>query len=98
MRVNDTNSRSGNSRWASGAGRHLGAIQVNPEGLGRFPWHKVVFFCRGDRDSYEQVIQTQLSGLETLDIDLLRRCILMSETDLAEAVKVFGQGISIDRT
>jgi hypothetical protein len=49
-------------------------------------------------DGYEQVIQSQLSGLETLDIDLLRRCILMGETDLAEAVKVFGQGISIDRT
>jgi hypothetical protein len=51
VRVNDTNSRSGNSRWASGAQRHLGAIQVNPEGFGRFPWHKVVFFCRGDRAS-----------------------------------------------
>jgi hypothetical protein len=49
-------------------------------------------------DGYEQVIQSQLSGLETLDIDLLRRCILMGETDWAEAVKVFGQGISIDRT
>jgi Uma2 family endonuclease len=49
-------------------------------------------------DGYEQVIQSQLSGLETLDIDLLRRCILMGETDLAEAVKVFGQGISLDRT
>ena len=49
-------------------------------------------------DGYEQVIQSQLSGLETLDIDLLRRCILMGETHLAEAVKVFGQGISIDRT
>ena len=49
-------------------------------------------------DGYEQVIQSQLSGLETLDIDLLRRCILMGETDLAEAVKVFGQEISIDRT
>ncbi|MCC8455724.1 Uma2 family endonuclease [Streptomyces rochei] len=49
-------------------------------------------------DGYEQVIQSQLSGLETLDIDLLRRCILMGETDLAAAVKVLGQGISIDRT
>ncbi|MDQ2098929.1 MAG: IS200/IS605 family accessory protein TnpB-related protein, partial [Tychonema bourrellyi B0820] len=45
-------------------------------------------------DKYEEVIQSQLSGLETLDIDLLRRCILMGETNLAEAVKVFGQGIS----
>jgi Uma2 family endonuclease len=45
-------------------------------------------------DGYQEVIQSQLSGLETLDIDLLKRCILMGETDLAEAVKVFGQGIS----
>ncbi|TAF01326.1 MAG: Uma2 family endonuclease [Oscillatoriales cyanobacterium] len=45
-------------------------------------------------DGYEEVIQSELSGLETLDIDLLKRCILMGETDLAEAVKVFGQGIS----
>ena len=44
-------------------------------------------------NGYEEVIQSQLSGLETLDIDLLRRSILMGETDLAEAVKVFGQGI-----
>lgn len=45
-------------------------------------------------NGYEEVIQSQLSGLEKLDIDLLRRSILMGETDLAEAVKVFGQGIS----
>jgi Uma2 family endonuclease len=45
-------------------------------------------------DGYQEVIQSQLSGLETLDIDLLKRCILMGETDLAQAVKVFGQGIS----
>ena len=45
-------------------------------------------------DGYQEVIQSQLSGLETLDIDLLRRCILMGETDLGEAVKIFQQGIS----
>jgi len=44
------------------------------------------------KDSYEEVIQSELSGLETLNIDLLKRCILMGETDLAEAVKVFAQG------
>jgi len=43
-------------------------------------------------NGYQEVIQSELSGLETLNIDLLKRCILMGETDLAEAVKVFGQG------
>ena len=45
-------------------------------------------------DGYEEVNQSKLSGLETLDIDLLKRCILIGETNLAEAVKVFQQGIS----
>ncbi|MEG4805647.1 Uma2 family endonuclease [Microcoleus sp. ARI1-B5] len=43
-------------------------------------------------DGYQEVIQSELSGLETLNIDLLKRCIWMGETDLAEAVRVFGQG------
>ncbi|MEG4284685.1 Uma2 family endonuclease [Microcoleus sp. A006_D1] len=43
-------------------------------------------------NGYQEVIQSELSGLETLNIDLLKRCILMGETDFAEAVKVFGQG------
>jgi hypothetical protein len=34
------------------------------------------------------------TGLPTLDIELLKRCILSGETNLAEAVKVFQQGIS----
>ena len=45
-------------------------------------------------DGYEEVIQSKLSGLETLNIELLKRCILMGETNFAEAVKVFQQGIS----
>ena len=197
MRFNDTSSRSRNSRWTSGAQWHLGAIQVNPEGFGRFPWVKLSFFagaieilmpgfqhekfseiigylvttflltqgirfypsgsmtqekmgeastqadksfCLGKpklipdlsievvytssgltklpkyralgvseiwfwedgtlrlyhlrENGYEEVIQSQLSGLEKLDIDLLKRSILIGETDLAEAVKFFGQGIS----
>ena len=43
-------------------------------------------------NGYEEVFQSELSGLETLNIDLLKRCILMGETDFAEAVKIFGQG------
>ena len=45
-------------------------------------------------DGYEEVVQSELLGLEMLDIELLKRCILMGETDLAEAVQVFEQGIS----
>lgn len=46
-------------------------------------------------DAYEEVVRSELSGLEMLDIDLLKRCILMGETNFAEAVQVFQQGISI---
>ena len=44
-------------------------------------------------DGYEEVFRSEVSGLETLDIDLLKRCILMGETNFAEAVQVFQQGI-----
>jgi Uma2 family endonuclease len=42
---------------------------------------------------YEAIAQSELPGLEQLDIDLLKRCILMAETDFAEAVQVFQQEI-----
>ena len=41
--------------------------------------------------SYEQSDRSELAGLNRLDIDLLRRCILMAETDFSEAVRVFRQ-------
>lgn len=44
-------------------------------------------------DGYQQVERSQLPGLHELDIDLLRRCILLAETDFAEAVQVFQQSI-----
>ncbi|WP_267875061.1 hypothetical protein [Lusitaniella coriacea] len=40
------------------------------------------------------MVRSELSGLEALDIELLKRCILLGETNLAEAVRVFQQGIS----
>lgn len=43
---------------------------------------------------HEEVCRSELSGLETLDLDLLKRCILLGEVNLAEAVKVFQQGVS----
>ncbi len=46
------------------------------------------------RDSgYEQIARSELPALEQLDLDLLRRCILMAETDFAAAVQVFQQAL-----
>lgn len=44
------------------------------------------------RDSeYECVDRSQLPGLDTLDLDLLRRCVLIAETDPGEAIRAFRQ-------
>ncbi|KAM3094032.1 Uma2 family endonuclease [Phormidesmis sp. 146-35] len=45
-------------------------------------------------DGYKRVDCSQLSGLEDLDIDLLKRCILLAETDAGEAIRVFQQEIA----
>jgi Uma2 family endonuclease len=42
---------------------------------------------------YEQIERSELPGLDQLDISLLKRCILMAETDFAGAVQVFQQSI-----
>ncbi len=39
--------------------------------------------------SYEPIDRSQLPGLSELDFDLLRRCILMAETDAREAIRAF---------
>jgi Putative restriction endonuclease len=49
-------------------------------------------------EGYEEVVRSELSGLEMLDLELLKRCILMGETNFAEAVKVFQQEIAIAPT
>jgi Uma2 family endonuclease len=43
--------------------------------------------------SYEQIDHSQLPGLSELNLDLLRRCILMAETDAGEAIKAFRREI-----
>jgi Uma2 family endonuclease len=44
------------------------------------------------RDSeYECVDRSQLPGLDTLDLGLLRRCVLIAETDAGEAIRAFRQ-------
>jgi Uma2 family endonuclease len=44
-------------------------------------------------NGYERIERSELPGLDQLDIDLLKRCILIAETDFAQAVQVFQQGI-----
>lgn len=43
---------------------------------------------------YERIDRSELPGLEDLDIELLKRCILMAETDPGEAARTFQRGIS----
>jgi Uma2 family endonuclease len=40
-------------------------------------------------DGYEAIERSELEGLQDLDIELLKRCILMAETDAGEAIKAF---------
>jgi Uma2 family endonuclease len=47
-------------------------------------------------NGYERVDCSEFPELADLDVDLLRRCILIAETNLAEAVSVFRQGIGRD--
>ena len=57
-------------------------------------WEDGVLTLYHLRDSgYEQIERSELVGLEQLDINLLRRCILIAETDFTEAVRVFQQSI-----
>lgn len=44
-------------------------------------------------NGYEPIDCSQLPGLSTLDFDLLRRCILMAETDAGEAIRAFRKEI-----
>ena len=43
---------------------------------------------------YELIAHSELPGLGDLDIDLLKRCIMIAETDPGEAARVFQQEIS----
>ncbi len=47
---------------------------------------------------YERIECSELPGLLSLDVDLLRRCILMAETDFSCAVQTFQVSISKTRS
>jgi Uma2 family endonuclease len=44
-------------------------------------------------DSYQYIDRSELPGLNDLDLDLLKRCILMAETDAGEAIRAFRREI-----
>ena len=43
--------------------------------------------------SYQSIDRSELPGLNNLDFDLLKRCILMAETDAGEAIRAFSREI-----
>jgi Uma2 family endonuclease len=47
-------------------------------------------------DGYQRVERSQLPGLESLDIELLNRCVMMAETDEGKAVAEFRRAIEED--
>jgi hypothetical protein len=47
----------------------------------------LLYGLRGD--CYERLDHSNLPGLNTLNLDLLKRCILIAETDTGEAIRVF---------
>jgi Uma2 family endonuclease len=51
-----------------------------------------LYHLRGE--AYELIRQSELEGLKTLDLDLLKRCLLIGETDAGEAIRLFNAGFS----
>jgi Uma2 family endonuclease len=42
---------------------------------------------------YQRIERSELPGLEELDLNFLKRCIMLAETDSGEAIRTFQQGI-----
>ena len=45
-------------------------------------------------NGYQRIERSELPGLQDLDIDFLKRYIMMAETDEGEAIRTFQQGIA----
>ena len=57
-------------------------------------WQDSVLTVHHIRENgYVQIERSELVGLQSLDIDLLRRCILIAETDFPSAVRTFQAAI-----
>ncbi|MCY7320485.1 MAG: Uma2 family endonuclease [Phormidesmis sp. CAN_BIN36] len=52
-------------------------------------WEDGVLKYRLQNGIYERIDHSQLPGLDDINLDLLRRCILMAETDTGEAIRTF---------
>ena len=50
-----------------------------------------LYHLRGN--NYERIYQSELPGLRDLDMDLLTRCVLLAQSDSAEAVRTFRREI-----
>lgn len=57
-------------------------------------WEDGLFTLHRLREGgYDRINQSQLPGLNTLTLELLKRCILMAETDAGEAIRAFRQAM-----
>lgn len=45
-------------------------------------------------EGYQRIERSQLPGLEELNIELLKRCVLIAETDAVEAIRTFRSAIA----
>lgn len=45
-------------------------------------------------DGYQRIARSQLPGLEELDIELLKRCILIAEIDAVKAIRTFRKALA----
>ena len=45
-------------------------------------------------NGYQRIARSQLPGLEDLDIELLKRCMLIAKTDAVEAIRTFRRAIA----
>jgi Uma2 family endonuclease len=62
-------------------------------------WQDGVLGVYGLRSQgYKKCDRSELAGLKDLDLDLLRQCILMAETDAGAAIRQFQQAISANPT
>ncbi len=52
-------------------------------------WHGSLTLHHLRANGYEPIDKSELPGLEQLNIDLLRSCILMAETDFPSSVEIF---------
>ena len=53
----------------------------------------LILYSLGE-DGYQRIVSSRLPGLSDLDMDLLKHCVLIAETDAGEAIRTFQQEIA----